>query len=84
MSDARRRNDAKHLPADRFSPTFLLSGCFGEDLYNGGDKKTDMIYLEPWERKNEIYDDSDVFSQSQKMALMMLAQYNRSLSQFRA
>ena len=40
----------------------LLSGCFGEDLYNGGDKKTDMIYLEPWERKNEIYDDSDVFS----------------------
>ena len=40
----------------------LLSGCFGEDLYNDGDKKTDMVYLEPWERKNEIYDDSDVFS----------------------
>ena len=40
----------------------LLSGCFGEDLQNNDIAQEDMIYPESWERKDIIYDDTDIYS----------------------
>ena len=62
----------------------ILSGCFGEDLQNIAGDPSDEIYPEPWDRSDREYDNSDVFSESQKMEHTTPAQFNLFLFQFRA
>jgi hypothetical protein len=39
-----------------------LSGCFGENSEDSEAASSDEIYLEPWNRADVSYDNSDVFS----------------------
>ena len=47
----------------------MFSGCFGEDEIVTPEEEV-VAYLQPWERADEIYDDSDVFSRVTVMELM--------------
>ncbi len=40
----------------------MFSGCFGEEEIVSDPEVADPAYLQPWERADEIYDPSDVFS----------------------
>ena len=40
----------------------MFSGCFGEEETVSEPEVADPAYLQPWERADEIYDASDVFS----------------------